>query len=71
MPLTSTKFVTVTLVAAESVIAPVESKSALPAVFTPTMFVPESSLIAIAAVELNVKLPKFVVSVGSSPSACS
>ena len=57
VPATSANSVTSTLVAPASEIAAVESRSRLPAVFTPMMSVPESSLMTTAPVELNVSVP--------------
>ena len=57
VPFTSARFVTVTLVAPASLIAPVESRSRLDAVLTPTRSTAESSLITTAPAELNVSVP--------------
>ena len=67
-PFTSARPVTSTLVAAASVIAPVESRSALAASLSPARFMPESSAITTAPVDWNVSVPKFVVSATLSPS---
>ena len=61
-PFTSARPVTSTLVAAASVIPAALSKSSDAAVFTPAMLVAESSWIVTAPAELNVRVPKSVVS---------
>ena len=68
VPLKLALFVTFRSPSTPSVIAPADVRARLSAVLEPASSVAESSLIATAPADVNVNVPKFVVSPPSSPS---